>query len=192
MGGSYTDMPLVLRSGYDMGIQIFTDASHASDPDTRRSIMGIVVKVAGNTVAWTATFSRIVSHSSCESELMALDKGVTIGQFIKWLLELTKRPTKAPMGIFVDNQAALDLSSNPIQPGRNLHIHARYFYVRDMYMACAFALCKIRTERQIADALVTFKGGDTFNYLLRLVMGCAVAVMNPESHEFEWNESLIM
>lgn len=189
---STASMPLVLRSGYDLGIQIFTDASHASDPDTRRSILGILVKVAGNTVAWSAIYSRIVSHSSCESELMALDRGVTIGQFVKWLLELTTRLNKHPMGIFVDNQATLDLSSNPIQPGRNLHIHARYFYVRDLYVACAFALCKIKSSQQVADVLVTFKGGDTFNYLLRIAMGCALAVLNEETDEFEWDLSQLI
>jgi hypothetical protein len=185
-------MPLYLRSGYDLGIQIFTDASHASDPDTRRSIIGFVVKVAGNTVAWSAQFSRIVSHSSCESELMALDRGVTISQYVGWIIELLgPRILKDVTAIFIDSQSALDLSRNPIQPGRNLHIHARFFYVRDLLIAGAFALCKISSGNQIADVIVTFKGSDIYHYLLKLVMGCAKAVPN-EKGEIEWDTSLLL
>ena len=35
-------------------LQIFSDATHASDPDTRRSISGVTIKLAGNLVLWKA------------------------------------------------------------------------------------------------------------------------------------------
>ena len=41
---------LVCRTGYPLYYQIFTDASHASCVDTRRSIVSIVVKLGGNTI----------------------------------------------------------------------------------------------------------------------------------------------
>lgn len=92
--------------------------------------------------------------------------------------------------IFIDSQSALDLSRNPIQPGRNLHIHARYFYVRDLLIAGSFAMGKISSNNQIADVIVTFKGTDVYNYLLKLTMGCAMAVPN-EKGEIVWDTSLL-
>ena len=99
------------------GIQIFTDASHASDIDTRRSVSGIVVKHAGNTVFWKVCFQSIVSHSSSESELMALDKGATIGQYIKWLTVSMGVKHTPPIKIFVDNAASIDMTRSPVQQG---------------------------------------------------------------------------
>ena len=55
-------LPLILRGGYELGMQVFTDATHAGDPDTRRSITSIVIKVNGNTVFWTCQYQQIVSH----------------------------------------------------------------------------------------------------------------------------------
>ena len=61
-------------------LQTWTDSTHASDPDCRKSISGITIKLAGNLLLWKANFQKIVSHSSTESELMALDGGVTLSQ----------------------------------------------------------------------------------------------------------------
>ena len=67
--------PLILKGIIgDPELQIFTDASHASCPDTRRSVIGVIFKLNGSTIYWKCHYQKIVSHSSTESELMALDK----------------------------------------------------------------------------------------------------------------------
>ena len=75
------------QAGFPPFYQIFTDASHASCVDTRRSITSLVIKYAGNTVFWKNSFTSIVSHSSTESELMALDVGATNGEALRWLAQ---------------------------------------------------------------------------------------------------------
>jgi hypothetical protein len=184
-------MPLTLRGGYDMGIQIFTDASHASDVDTRRSLLGILVKVRGNTCMWMSFYSGIVCHSSCESELMALDKGATIAMLIKWLCEVVGFPTTGPIQIFVDNQSAIDISTNPVQSTRNLHVHARYFFVRDLVRIAAVKLYHLCSKDQLADILVTFKGTPSFHRLLRYLMGCAIVVVGSDG-KYRWDTSLLL
>jgi hypothetical protein len=66
----------------DPQIQLLTDTSHASNPDTRKSITAVIGKLGGNTIFWTCLYQTIVSHSSCESELMARGKGATMGMFL--------------------------------------------------------------------------------------------------------------
>jgi hypothetical protein len=153
------DKGLVYRTGYPMYYQIFADARHASCVDTRRSIVPIVVKLAGNTVFWKNMYTKIVSHSSTESELMALDVGATIGEMMRWLIESTRSPLQ---GRFVDKQGTISISSNPIQSGRNLHVHARYSYVRDLVYDGLFVIDHLITELQIADIGCTFKGVASF------------------------------
>ena len=99
---------LVCRTGYPLYYQIFTDASHASCVDTRRSIVSIVVKLGGNTIYWKNSFTKIVSHSSTESELMALDVGATIGECLRWLIESIGGPIQGKIQIFVDYQGNIN------------------------------------------------------------------------------------
>ena len=186
VGLTYRRVPHLIRSL----IQVFTDASHASDPDTRRSITGIVIKLAGNTILWKNLFQRIVSHSSTESELMALDLGATLSQYIKWLCEIFRLSSNTPLPVYVDNQATIILSSNPVQPGRNLHIHARYFYVRDLVTRKELIIVKIHTDDQPADILVSFKSFETYHRLRTLLMNCAY--VNTLDNKLAWITTYIM
>ena len=157
-------------------IQIFTDASHATCPDTRRSITGVVIKLGGCTVFWKSLYQRIVSHSSTESELMALDKGATIGMHIRWLVELIGEKLITPVDIFVDNQSAITLASNPVHPDRNLHVHARYFYIRDLVEQGTYAIRYLKSADQLADLMCVFKSHEGFAYLYALVTNVAICV----------------
>ena len=165
-------------------LQIFTDASHASDPDTRRSISGVVIKLGGNTVLWKANFQKIVSHSSTESELMSLDVGATLSQYVKWITWAMGVTPQMPIPICVDNSSTIHITTNPIQPGRNVHIHARYYYVRDLVQDHECVILKIDTKDQISDVLVTFKDFPTFHRFRQLLLNCAYVAI--EDGVLEW------
>ena len=170
------NLGLTYRTGFPLYYQVFTDASHASCVDTRRSIVSIVIKLGGNTVYWKNSFTKIVSHSSTESELMALDVGATIGQCLRWLVESIGGPIQGRIQIFVDNQGTICISSNPIQSGRNLHVHARYFYVRDLVFDDQFLISHLPTLMQVADIGCTFKGTKSFIALREYLTSCARVV----------------
>ena len=91
----------------------------------------------------------------------------------KWVCLAVGCMPKLPIPVFVDNQSAVTLGSNPIQNGRNLHMHARYFYVRDMIKEGEYLLHYLSTKDMISDVLVTFKGGPNHTRLCAIVMGCA-------------------
>ena len=172
------DYTMVLRGveQHDTMVQIFTDASHATCPDTRRSITGVVIKIGGCTALWKSLIQKIVSHSSTESELMALDKGATIGMYVQWLVQVIGGKLIKPVQIFVDNQSAITMASNPVHPDRNLHIHARYFYIRDLVEQGHFAICYLCTGDQIADLMCVFKSHEGFSYLYALIVNVATCV----------------
>jgi hypothetical protein len=155
-------------------IQLFTDCSHASNPDTRKSITAVIGKLGGNTIFWKCLYQTIVSHSSCESELMALDKGATMGMFLRWLTEALGGTVITPVPIFVDNQGTISLANNPVGPNRNLHIHARYFYVRDLVDGKEYIVYYVNTKDQLADMLCTYKGSASFVRFWDLASRCAI------------------
>ena len=62
--------------------------------------MSVVVKLGGNTVYWRVSFTTIVSHSSTESELMAVDEGATVLQALRWLIEAMGGPVQGKIHCF--------------------------------------------------------------------------------------------
>ena len=137
---------------------------------------------------WKSAFTRIVSHSSCESELMALDVGAMLSQFCGWLIQSMGGPLVDKVQAFVDNAGTISLASNPIQPGRNVHVHARYFYVRDLVFGDKLQIEKIPTELQVADIGCSYKGAPNFLRLVDVLMKSARIIHN-EPGEPIWESS---
>ena len=68
--------------------------------------------------------------------------------------------------INMDSSSALSMAENPIQNRRNRHIHARFFYVRDLINEGIVSLNKVDTENNRADLLATYKDAGTYKRLL--------------------------
>ena len=78
----------------------------------------------------------------------------------------------------MDNQGTINIASNPIQAGRNLHVHARYFYVRDLVYDDQFQIVHLPTDIQVADVGCTFKGGPSFRRLRDFLVGTSRIVID--------------
>ena len=74
--------------------------------------------------------------------------------------------------------------------GRNLHVHARYYYVRDFVYDEQCEIVKICTSMQIADIGCTYKGVQSFVYLSAFLMECARIVCD-EGGSLEWEERCV-
>ena len=147
--------------------------------------MSVVVKLGGNTVYWRVAFTTIVSHSSTESELMALDEGATVLQALRWLIESMGGPIQGKIQCFVDNTSTLVIATNPVQPGRNAHVHARYYYVRDLAWEDLIELLHCPTALQLADIGCAYKGGLQYHKLRKYLMECARLVRD-DHNVFVW------
>ena len=112
------------------------------------------------------SFQSMVSHSSTESELMAIDLCARRVQATRWLLESMGGKVSSPTPILIYCSSAITLAENPIQNHRNCHIHCRYFYVRDLVDNQVVKLEKVDTTEQLADILVTFKTVANFANLM--------------------------
>jgi hypothetical protein len=181
------DFGITIKGDFDSDIQGFSDANHANDPDTRRSISSLFIKYGPNLISWKQAFQKIVSHSSTESELMSLDMLVRLIMHTKWKVHSLCGKRQDTVRVFIDNQSALDIASNPIQPGRNVHIHARYFYVRDLVNSGDIAIYYLPTDDQIADIGCAYKGGQ--QYLLhrdRILNPAVVVVANERKGVHKW------
>jgi hypothetical protein len=114
-----------------------------------------------------------------------------MSECVRWLLQAIGGPVQDKLQIFVDNQGTVEISSNPVQAGRNLHVHARYFYVRDLVYSDKVEVCKISTDLQIADIGCSYKGGPNFHKLRNYLMGCA-RVMHDDENIAYWQSGEII
>ena len=99
---------------------------------------------------------------------MAIDLTVRRVQALRWLLAELGGNTDEPTNVEIDCASAITMSENPIQNHRNCHIHARFFYVRDLIRDNVVALVKVDTTLQLADLLVTYKSVANFVTLMEI------------------------
>ena len=67
---------IFFKKGTTRNLEIYTDASHARDLETGRSITSYCSYLWGNLVTWRRKKQTIVSRSSCEAELRAVTYSV--------------------------------------------------------------------------------------------------------------------
>ena len=85
-------------------------------------------------IGWKSKRQTVISHSTAESEIMALDDAVRDmiweRQALSNLGDLDMA-TSASL-VEVDNRAAVDLAKNCTAHDSTKHIHSRYLYVREL------------------------------------------------------------
>jgi hypothetical protein len=109
----------------------YADSDWASDPNTRKSTSGYVVKLAGAIFSWNMRAQKTVALSSTEAEYMSLSD---TSRQLMWVRNLFTELgiDLAPIPLYGDNQGSIFIASNPVQEKRSKHIDLRYHYIRDV------------------------------------------------------------
>ena len=108
-------------------------------------------------VALSTCEAEYVSASSCCSQILWIQQ-----QMRDFGLQFLDTP------IYVDNQAAIDITDNPIHHSRTKHIEIHHHFIRDCCEKKLVRLEKIHTDDQKADFFTKAFSKERFNYLLKL------------------------
>jgi hypothetical protein len=136
----------------ELAIEVYSDSDWASNPEDRRSRTGYVVLLANGPVAWQSKSQKTVALSSCEAELYALCEAAKEIMWLSQLLQELKVNFTVPT-LHVDNQAAIALSTNPVNHQRTKHIDIRWFFVREAIEAGKLKVVYVNTADNRADFL---------------------------------------
>src|SRR5580693_5502403 len=126
-----SDYALVYDGLSDGGLEAYADSDWASDPNTRKSTTGYLVKLAGGIFAWNSCAQKTVALSSTEAEYMSLSDTSRQLVWVKNLL-IELGIQLSPILLYGDNQGSIFLASNPVQEKRIKHIDLHYHYIRDV------------------------------------------------------------
>ncbi len=169
-------------------LSAYTDADHIKAEDDRRSLSGHMILLGRTIIGWGATFQTIASHSSAESELMALDTCARKVVATIWLVEAMGCPKQPTVTIKVDCKPAISLAENFIPSSRSSHIHMRFFYVRQLNDELIIKLEHVNTKEQWADVLVTFKDKFNFDYIMTCSRGYNARLLLRDGEPATWIE----
>ncbi|KAI7946252.1 hypothetical protein MJO29_010779 [Puccinia striiformis f. sp. tritici] len=120
-------------SGNLNDIAVYTDADFANCTDDRRSYSGYVTLLGGNLLSWRSKKQQTVSTSTTEAEYRALFEGVQESVWLKYLFNSLDIKFTNKFEIFVDNQSAIALATNPIFQQRSKHIDIIYHWLREVH-----------------------------------------------------------
>lgn len=151
LAGTQTHGILLRGSDNLSEVDIYTDADFANCTDDRRSYSGYITTLAGSLLSWRAKKQQTVSTSTTEAEYRALFEGVQESVWLKYLFQSLNINLSKRFEIYVDNQSAIALATNPIFQQRSKHIDIVYHWLREIHDTGLIHINYIPTNLMLAD-----------------------------------------
>lgn len=112
----------------------YTDADWARDPSDRKSMSGYVFILAGAAVMWKVKRQTVVALSTAEAEYIAASYATREATWVRnFFHEIGRSFAAKPLQIFVDNQAAIKMTANPVYQSKTKHIDLAVHHIRDQF-----------------------------------------------------------
>jgi hypothetical protein len=143
----------------------YSDADFAGCTKTSKSTSGIAILFRGQPVYWRSKRQPIVTSSTTEAELVALNLCALQVQWLKLLLgqDIGVAPLKA--NLYCDNQSTVSVAHNPIVSDRSRHINVKHRKVQELIEDQVMNVEWISTKDQVADILTKQMPRTQFEYL---------------------------
>jgi hypothetical protein len=129
----------------------FCDSDWGNDPDSRKSVTGYVIRLAGGAVSWASRRQTIVAQSTAEAEYVAACEAAMEGSGLRNILQELVPECEVKLTMGIDNSAAFVMVTNPTYSRRTRHIELRWHYVRDQFLKGLLMLRKVASVDNLAD-----------------------------------------
>ena len=154
-------------SGFPAVLEGYSDANWVSDSDETKATSGYVFTLGGGAVAWKSSKQTVITRSTMDAELVALDKTGGMAEWLRDLLIDIPWLNKPIPGILIhcDSQSALDkVKSKNHNKRSSRHIELRYKILRKLTTSGVITLSFIRSADNLADSFTKgLSAGQVFN-----------------------------
>jgi KUP system potassium uptake protein len=149
----------------------YVDSDWAACARTRRSLTGIVIQMAGGTVAYKTKLQVTVAMSSTEAEFMAACDAGKMILFIRSILWDLGIPQQAASVLFEDNDACTAMANAQKPTTRTRHMDIRYFALSEWVERDLMVLERIHTAVNVADHMTKLLDRTLFYRHVDYLMG---------------------
>jgi hypothetical protein len=145
LGIFYSKFPTVLEG--------YSDASWITSTSDNKSTSGWVFTLGGCAISWASKKQTCISHSTMESEFIAL---AAAGKEAKWLrnmlLDINLWPQPMPaISFHCDSEATMSRAYSKVYNGKSKHISLRHEYVRQLILDGIITIVYVRSNSNLAD-----------------------------------------
>jgi hypothetical protein len=159
---------LHFKSNARLTLNIFADAAHMLHKDTKGH--GGIIGTLGSAPVFTKSFKfKLVTRSSTESEMVALEESVTFALWLTILLRDFDFNFRLPITIFQDNLSTIGIVMNGGSFNRSKHMITKYAFVKQHVDLGDIELVHCRTQVMAADMLTKPLNGNELKKLSNLV-----------------------
>jgi len=141
-------------TGYPSVLEGYSDSNWISDADAIKATSGYVFTLAGAAVTWRSCKQTILTRSTMEAELVALDTATVEAEWLRELLmdlPLVEKPVPAIL-MYCDNQTVLiKVTSTKDNSKPSRHVKRRLKSVRKLKNSGVIAVNYIHGEKNLAD-----------------------------------------
>ncbi|CAL8115735.1 unnamed protein product [Prunus armeniaca] len=158
---------LFFPSQNSLQLRGYCDASWASCPTTRRSVIRYCVFLGNSLISWKSKKQSTISRSSAEAEYRSMAAITCELTWIRYVLQDLQVYHSGPAHVYCDNQAAIHIAANPVFHERTKHIELDCHLVREKLQAGQITTHYTPSKHQIADLLTKALGKGLFHAHLR-------------------------
>ncbi|KAH9656699.1 hypothetical protein KPL70_022787 [Citrus sinensis] len=147
LGLFYNDYPEVLEG--------YSDASWVTNTRDNKSTSGWIFTIAGGAVSWASKKQTCITHSTMESEFIALASAGKEAEWLRNLLfDIMLWPQPMPsISLYCDSEATLSRAYNKVYNGKSRHISLRHEYMKQLIADGVINIVYVRTNKNLADPL---------------------------------------
>ena len=147
------------------------DADYAGDIEHRKSVSGVILKLAGGAVLYKTKYQDTIAHSSTEAEFAAAAEAGKFILYVRSILDEVGIPQDLATTLYEDNQGAL-LMANAQQPTkRTRHMNIKSFALQEWVEQDLILLRKIHTGDNYSDAMTKATARTLFYRHMDHIMG---------------------
>jgi hypothetical protein len=156
LGGETLPPHMPKPRGKAVQINMFCDASHASDLVTRRSTTGIVFYLNGTPINWYSKRQNTIKSSTFGSEFVAMKIAAEMNDALRYKLRMFGIEIDGPTNAFCDNNSVVQNVTNPESTLSKKHNAIAYHKVRECVAQKALRIRFERGEYNCSDVLTKF------------------------------------
>ena len=121
-------------------LQGYSDSDWARSVEDTRSTFGYCFTFGSGCFSWCSKKEELVAQSTAEVEFIAAITAANKAIWLKKIMDDLHMHQEDNIEIFVDNQATLAISHNPIFHGRTKYFKVKYYFLREVKKSCEVKL----------------------------------------------------